>query len=99
MDLFDRVLLIASALRSRGALGLLAGTLSMAASGALASFRRPERMAGFHHPLLKFKLGHFPPSVVSRSTPPAAHRSGRQARVQNAVGGCGSSRRRLRREN
>jgi hypothetical protein len=36
--------------------------------------------------LLKFKLGHYPPSVVvSLIHPAAAHRSGRQARVQNAV--------------
>jgi hypothetical protein len=37
------------------------------------------------HPLLKFKLGHYPPSVVSLIHSAAAHRSGRQARVQNAV--------------
>ena len=40
------------------------------------------------HPLLKFKLGHYPPSVVSlihSCALPRAHRSGRQARVQNAV--------------
>ena len=41
-------------------------------------------MSAFH-PLLKFKLGHYPPSVVSLIHPAAAHRSGRQARVQNAV--------------
>jgi hypothetical protein len=34
--------------------------------------------------LLKFKLGHFPPSVVSLIHSAAAYRSGRQARVQNA---------------
>jgi hypothetical protein len=35
-------------------------------------------------PLLKFKLGHYP-SVVSLIHSAAAHRSGRQARVQNAL--------------
>ena len=37
------------------------------------------------HPLLKFKLGQYPPSVVSLIHSAAAHRSGRKARVQNAV--------------
>jgi hypothetical protein len=37
------------------------------------------------HSLLKFKLGHYPPSVVSLIHSAAAHRSGRQARGQNAV--------------
>ena len=39
-------------------------------------------------PLPKFKLGHYPPSVVSlthTAALPRAHRSGRQARVQNAI--------------
>jgi hypothetical protein len=56
----------------------------MTGFGALASFRRLERISAFH-PLLKFKLGHYPPSVASLIHPAAAHRSGRQARVQNAV--------------
>ena len=40
------------------------------------------------HTLLKFRLGHHPPSVVSlthTAALPRAHRSGRQARVQYAV--------------
>jgi hypothetical protein len=53
----------------------------MSGVGALASFRQLERMAA-SRPLLKFKLGHYPPSVVSLIHSAAAHRSGRQARVQ-----------------
>jgi hypothetical protein len=42
----------------------------------VASFRRRERMTACH-PLLKFKLGHYPPSVVSLIHCAAAHRFGR----------------------
>ncbi len=35
-----------------------------------------------HHPLLKFKLGHYPPSVVSLIHPAAVHRSGRAFRMR-----------------
>jgi hypothetical protein len=52
-------------------------------TGALASFRRLERISA-SHPLLKFNLRYYPPSVVSLIHS-AAHRSGRQARVAPSV--------------
>ena len=37
------------------------------------------------HPIAEIQTGNYPPSVVSLIHSAAAHRSGRQARVQNAV--------------
>ena len=51
------------------------------------------------HPLLKFKLGHYPQSVVSLIHSAAAHRSGRPSARSECGKGCGSSRRCLWREN
>ena len=66
--------------------------------GAPATFLQLDRISAFH-PLLKFKPGHYPPSIVSLIHSAAAHRSGRQARGSEYGSGCGSSRRCRRREN
>ena len=50
------------------------------------------------HPLLKFKLGHYPQSVVSLIHSAAAHRSGPPSARSECGSGCGSLCRCLRRE-